>query len=365
MGPLLHTLLSECPDFRRFVTEVTATGGPPSVECHATQEGKSGRKYVLDVVVTPSADSTKAPVIINCQIAERTVGASDLAELSELMDDLGAVRAGVFCLGTTDASIEADARSRRIHLFPILNMPPGGLKRKAKKYRAQAVSWIGNYRDLEFGEVALIPLVSQVPQQPTLKAEFDAFHQGRDALHLFSVKTGQPGNHLMSLMQNKQMELLQFFKNDPGFRSLVRPDRKLAVQSPILFDFSDYEHRQLRLAYGAVNLKTIEGFFYTFVIGQESDYSTDALALLPAAVKQFISPRKTQIKWHETQAPIHDGYMHVGPVLEEAIVAGDAVDDLVGLEFFFPPWVNYKMDGSEMKNTTNKIVVKPLEIKYN
>ena len=101
------------------------------------------------------------------------------------------------------------------------------------------------------------------------------------------------------------------------------------------------------------------------MIGQEENFPTDALALLPAAVKQYISPRKPQMVWHDTQARVHDGYMQVGPVLEEAIVAGDAVDDTVALEFFFPPWVNYKMDGKEFKSTTNKIVVKPLEINYN
>jgi len=363
MEPLLRELLSRCTAFDTFARELVASKPVLSVDCHAAKKGKSGREYVLDVVVTTKAG--EAPFVVDCQRAERAIGTKDLVELSEMMDDLGAAKAGMFFSGTLDASVEANARARRIELFPLSDLPPGGLKGTKKTYRAQALSWIGNYRDLQFGEIALIPLVEQIPNKLVLQKEFDAFQRGSDSLHLYSIKTGQPGDHLMTLMQNKQMEILQFFKSDPGFRSQIRFDRKLAVESPIRFDFSDYEFRQLHLSYGAVNLKTIEGRFYTFVIGQEEDFPTDTLALLPAAVKQYISPRKPQIVWHETQARVHDGYMQVGPVLEEAIVAGDAIEDVVALEFFFPPWVNYKMDGTEFKTTTNKIVVKPQEIKYN
>lgn len=363
MESLLRELLSRCAAFDRFTRELAISNPDLSVACHVAREGKSGRKYAFDVVATPKAGDL--PVVVDCRRAEQTIGTRDLVELHEAMTDVGASRAGVFFTGAPDASIEAEARSRRIELFPLVDLPADRLMGTKKTYRAQALSWIGNYRALEFGEIALIPLVKQIPDKPVLQTEFESFQRGNDRLHLHSIMTGQPGDHLMTLMQNKQMEILQFFKGDPGFRSQVRFDRKLAVESPIRFDFSDYEFRQLRLPYGTINLKTIEGRFYTFVIGQEEDYSTDAFALLPAAVKQYISPRKPQMVWHDTQARVHDGYMQVGPVLEEAIVAGDAVNDVVALEFFFPPWVNYKMDGKEFKTATNKIVIKPQEIKYN
>ena len=365
MGPMLMELLSRCPAFEKFARELTASGETPKVECRVAREGKTGKKISIDVLIAPPSKNEEPPSVISCQWAERSVGTKELDALSKQMTEIGAQRAGVFCSGVLDPSTEAEARSRNIGLFPLENLPPKGLKGTKKKYRAQAYSWIGNYRSLEFGEIALIPLAEKIPERPSLQKEFENRQRGNDTLQLYSTKTGKPGDNLMSLMQNKQMEILQFFKGDPGFRALIRADGKLAVESPIQFDFSDYEFRQLRLSYGAVNLKTIGGRFYSFVIGQQSEFPTDALSLLPAAVKQFISPRKPQIAWHETQAQVHDGFMQVGPVIEEAIVAGDAVDDLVALEFFFPPWVNYKMDGKENKQTTNRIVIKPQEIKYN
>ncbi|MCL4233757.1 MAG: hypothetical protein KJ042_04475 [Deltaproteobacteria bacterium] len=363
MEPDLLKMLAHCPAFVRFAREIAVGGEIPVVARDVVREGTSGTAHLLNVLVTPGPGI--APVIIECRHADQVVGIDALETLAGVGNDIGAARIGLFCAGVLGERETTFARGHGIELFQFEDAPADGLGACAISNHVVAYSWLGNYRKLRFDDATLTPLVEEVPKQPFLQAEFDTYgREGGPGMPLYSVKDGRPGGDLLKLIHAKQAEILYFFRTNADFRKEVLPDRRLAVQTPTRFDFSEYEFRQVRFPYGAVNIKTIDAEFFTFVFGQEIDHSTTALALLPAAIRLYLCPRSRAEAMREVRSTIQDKRANIKPLVEDAILGGDAVDGLLSIDICFPPWVDYEFVGTEIKSTTNQMIVKPQDTQY-
>jgi hypothetical protein len=199
----------------------------------------------------------------------------------------------------------------------------------------------------------MIPLVRNYPSTVNIEINVEKDKKPDEGLGLFSVEDGRHGPNLETLILEKQSEVAKKVGHAVPLLGEGKDGAAVLVETEVRLAFENYEYRQLRLPYGAVELKTVVLKLTTRV--DQSVFRFDRTQKYESAllVENFIESQRTIVSKTKDE--------NAATVITSLLKRGDTGEDVLAngsvMKIVFAPWVGLEIKGGEKRGTTPPIVI--------
>lgn len=344
-------------EFELFVKKIYEVDPNLIVEHNVTLVGKSGAKRQIDVLITQKSKLHTYITLVECKKWKKKVDRARVDVMVASIEDLNASKGVIFTTNGYEEGAEKYAASKNIDIFVIreLNDKDWGLPGRIIEFYLQY--FVSNAIKFSMPDCKLVPVVEQYPDRLDFNIVIDKDHILNDFFYLYSVKTGDIGAHLISILTDKQNEIMNSISNQIKLLEEGQNGASLLIQSNVEIDFSEFEYRQLRTKYGAININKVLFELITHV--SQTVFHTDRGEDLNIAlvVENYIRRQKHIVFQKKSQKDLEltDNLLEVNkPSCEEE----KALENGSIFKVFLEPWVKISLDGNEKMGTTNIIEIK-------
>jgi hypothetical protein len=338
--------------FESFVTELYRSDPNLVVEHDVTETGKSGAKRQTDVKITHQVLMHKYVTLVECKRWKEKIDRSRIDVLASSVEDLGASKGVMFTTSGYEEGAVQYAKAKGIDIFVVrdLTAEEWGLPGPEIFFY---LHFISSKVDMHIGECSMTPLVRKYPSTVHLDIKVEKDKQPDESLSLFSVDDGRRGPNLESLILEKQSEVAKKVGHAVPLLDQGKDGAAILVETEVRLAFENYDFRQLRFPYGAVELKTVVLKLTTRV--DQSVFRFDRTQQYESAllVENFIESQRTIVSKtkDETASTVIASLLKRGDTREEVLANGSV------MKIAFAPWVGLEIEGGEKRGTTPPLVI--------
>lgn len=347
----LHQLF-DWKQFELFVKDIYATDPSVLVEHDVTEYGKSGASRQIDVKVTQNSPFHTYVTIIECKFWNKSIERTTVDIVAASIEDLNASKGVIFTTVGYQEGAEKYAKSKNIDIFVVRELFDedwGAPGRKVKLY-LDIVS--GQMSRVVFPNAQALMIVEEHPEQMDLAIELKKENILDIKFDLYSSRNGDKGCNLVEVLA----QIHQWVTKTVHF-NLKEKDQSvednLVIMTDVSVDMSNYEFRQLRNKYSAVNLREMEMNFVTQISHSELNFDRFDGMDYALVVQNYITDKRFYAsKRKDESAPQVTKYQaqNYGP--EDKFVNGSTAT------VFCSQWVGVEVDKANRVGKTDLIKLK-------
>ncbi|MDE1211872.1 restriction endonuclease [Vibrio aestuarianus] len=337
-------------NFELFVKELYAANEDLIVEHDVTELGKSGTTRQIDVKVTQRSLLHDYVTIIECKYWNKPIERTIVDIVAASLEDLGAAKAAIFTTKGYQSGAEIYAKSKGIDIFVVrepLDAEWGAPGRYLEMY-LNTVS--GQSSTVKFPNAQAMLLVQNYPESTTLSMSLDKDNVGNPEYQLFSILDGNQGPNLTTVLQEIHKSVTEVVNRCFGYHDKYL-DKLVTIMSDVSIDISEFQYRQLRKQFGAINFDKLAMNFVTQL--HRSKLSVDRAGSLEYGliVQNYITDKSHYVSKDK------DGVISLSEYNEhesddpndKAFVNGSTVD------LYTQPWTNIDIDKSNVVAETSEL----------
>jgi hypothetical protein len=252
--------------FEAFVRDLYAGDGDITVQHNVTEVDRYGAKRQTDVKIVRRARFHTFTTLVECKRWKEPVGRDRIDILASSIEALGAHNGAIFTTTGFEEGAIAYAKGKGIELFLIRDLTPEEWGLPGRHVSLYLHVGVAEFRGIQF-EAQAIALVDP-PLDPAIHIEISAERALDPDFDLFSVKSGERGSNLVSILGDAHSLLLTTISNAVPVFDEGR-QMNLEVTAHAELDFTKTEFHQLRLAKLAARIARI-GFTFCVHIHQST-----------------------------------------------------------------------------------------------
>lgn len=251
--------------FETFVKELYEGDGDVTVQRDVMEVDRYGAKRQTDVKIVRRTRFHRYTTLVECKRWKEPVGRDRIDVLASSIEALGANSGAIFTTTGFEEGAIAYAKGKGIELFIVRDLTPEewGLPGRHISFYLHVNA--AEFRDIQFAAQA-IALVDTPPPQANINIELSADKALDPDFDLFSVKTGERGPNLVSILGDAHGMLLTTLGNSVGVSDGGK-QMTIEINARGELDFTGTEFRQLRLPQFAARIERI-GFVFRAHVSQ-------------------------------------------------------------------------------------------------
>lgn len=339
--------------FEAFVRDLYDGDGDATIQHNVTEVDRYGSKRQIDVKIVQRVRFHKFTTLVECKRWKEPVSRDRVDVLAASIEALGANNGAIFTTtGFEEGAVEY-ARGKGIELFRVrdLTAEEWGLPGRHISFYLHVVS--AEYRDIRLAGEAIALIDSPVAPDQALRIEVSADKALDPDFDLYSVKSGERGPNLVSILANAHGVLTAALSNAVGIFSDGN-SATLEIAAIGEFDLVHTEFHQLRLPQAAVRVKKI-GFKFCVHISQslinaDRGRDLDFAVMIESYVsnQRLIAQRKTGAPTIDFQNGIRCG--SDGPPPSDVLQNGSLMRAICS------PWVGVGNAATDRKGITGQFL---------
>ncbi|ELE5027163.1 restriction endonuclease [Vibrio fluvialis] len=247
----MHQLV-DWKGFELFVRDLYSSFDDLVVEHDVTELGKSGATRQIDVKVTQRSALHEIVTLIECKYWKKPIERTTIDIVAASLDDLNASKAVVFTTVGYQQGAEAYAKSKNIDIFVVRDLLEEEWGKPGRNIEMYLNIVSGEFGTLGFPEASALLIVEEQPEDMDLSLELSKDKVGDPKFQLFSVKNGETGPNFIEIL-TRLHQYLNMGANDVLGQNNEYLDKYLTFEMDVTLDLSEYEFRQVRNQYAAVN----------------------------------------------------------------------------------------------------------------
>ncbi len=350
--------LIDWKDFELFVRELYETDNNLIVEHNVTEIGKSGAKRQIDVKITQRTKLHTYVTLVECKRWKDKVDRACVDILAASIEDLNASKGVIFTTEGYEKGAIGYAKAKNIDIFVVRDLTPEewGLPGKVIHFYMHLYS--GRMNQFNMSNCKMIPLMERYPSKINLNILIQKEQQFEEGLYLYSIKNGEKGLHLISLLLDFRIKTMRMISNSITVLENGKDGATLVVLSDVEIDFSGYPFRQLKYPFGIVELDKLEFKFLTHVSQTTFHFDRGERYDFALVVENYISKQRNVVSKTIDDSNIELSEQLKEKLLDEKISRGDILTNNSILKVFTEAWVDVKLTVEEKVVTTQKIKFK-------
>jgi hypothetical protein len=253
--------------FETFVKDLYEDDGDVTVQRDVTEIDRYGAKRQTDVKIVRRSRFHQFTTLVECKRWKEPVGRDRIDVLASSVEALGANNGAIFTTNGFEEGAIAYARGKGIELFVVRDLTPEEWGLPGRHVSLFLHVNAAEFRNIQFAAQA-IALVDNPPTRAEIGIELSVEKVLDPDFDLFSVKTGERGPNLISILGDAHQILLKALGNAVNVFENGAPVT-LAISARCELDFRKTEFLQLRLPKFAARIERI-GFSFQAQIGQSA-----------------------------------------------------------------------------------------------
>ncbi len=321
--------------------------------------GKSGARRQVDVLITHKTKLHTYTTLVECKKWKEKVDRSVVDVLYAAIEDLNASKGVIFTTSGYEEGAEKYASSKNIDIFVVreLTQEEWGLPGEIIHFYMHLIA--GNLSSFSMPNAQMVPLIEEYPTSLNIDIVIDKDKKMDESLSLYSVKNGEKGVNLIQLLWQKQGDLLHLICNSIPLLEDGNHEANLVILSEIELDFSNYEFRQLRLKYGAVNINKIQFKLITHLSQTLFHYDRSENFDIALTIENYIKRQIHIISKSKVKDNISMTDNLFDKLVKDKIIKdGQVLENNSILKVYCDPTVKIDLKGNERTATTEKIYIK-------
>ncbi|MCG6399748.1 restriction endonuclease [Vibrio fluvialis] len=350
----LHKLF-DWKNFELFVKDLYSIEGDVLVEHNVTEIGKSGASRQIDVKLTQKTSFHTYTTIIECKYWKKPVERTTVDIVAASIEDLNASKGVIFTTKGYQQGAETYAKSKNIDIFVVRDLFDEDWGKPGRNIQLFLNIIGGQMSKAYFPNAQAMLIVEEQPDDMHLEIQLTQDNLDDASFLLYSVKNGDVGPNLTKVLSEIHGTVTRIINSLLSSKSdLV--NQKLLVKSDVNVDLGNFEFRQLRNKFSAINLGNMALHFVTQL--SKSELNIDRAKNLDYAliVQNYVSEQA-----HYVSKISESGKIFVSPYEEESTSPVDPDDIFVNgstLNCFLGPWV-----GVDIKSSTRMGESSPINLK--
>lgn len=338
----LHKLF-DWKSFELFVNDLYSAEGDVLVEHDVTEIGKSGASRQIDVKVTQKTTLHTYTTIIECKYWKKAVERTTVDVVAASIEDLNASKGVIFTTRGYQQGAETYAKSKNIDIFVVRDLLDEDWGNPGRNIQLYLNIVGGQMSKAHFPNAQAMLIVEEQPDNMNLEISLSQENLDDEAFLLYSAKNGDAGPNLTKILSEIHNTITQNINSIVGQKNEFI-DHKLLITSDVKVSFSDFEFRQLRNKFAAVNLSEMTLNFVTQI--SRSELNIDRAGSLDYAliVQNYVSEQA-----HYVSRKSDSGEILVSAYKNETSTPDDPSDVFVNgstANCFLGPWVGVDINAS-------------------
>lgn len=277
-------------EFEKFIHDIHAGDGDVVVIPNVTEIDRSGAKRQTDVKIIRRTAMYTYTTLVECKRWKKPVGRDRIDVLASSILELGATNGAIFTTVGFEAGAVSYAKSKNIELYLVRDLTEKEWGAPGRHIALQLHTASGEFNNMAFDALAT-PLVDDPPTALELHIELLPDQALDPGLDLFSVKSGERGPNLVSLLSDAHRTLLRFISNGRVAAHWPHPE-PLQVQARAELDLRGTEFCQLRLPKVAVRFNRIGFVFCAQVTRSAIEIDRGANLDFAVMIESFVSENR-------------------------------------------------------------------------
>jgi hypothetical protein len=253
--------------FEVFVRDLYVDDGDVTVQHNVTEVDRYGAKRQIDVKIVRRVRFHRITTLVECKRWKEPVGRDRIDVLAASIEALGAQNGAIFTTTGFEEGAIAYAKGKGIELFLVRDLTPEEWGLPGRHVSLYLHVGAAEFRGIQFAATA-IALVDPPLDSAAINIELNPDGALDPGFDLFSVKSGERGPNLVSILADTHHLLLTTISNavpvwDEGNKA------NLEVTARAELDFTQTEFHQLRLPKVAARIERV-GFAFCVHIHQST-----------------------------------------------------------------------------------------------
>ncbi|QNH07041.1 restriction endonuclease [Pseudomonas sp. B11D7D] len=344
----LHKLF-DWKNFELFVRDLYAAEGNVIVEHNVTETGKSGATRQIDVKVTQKTSFHTYITIIECKFWKKAVERTTVDIVAASIEDLNASKGVIFTTEGYQQGAEIYAKSKNIDIFVVRDLLDNEWGSPGRNIQLYLNIVGGQMSTAYFPNAQALLIVQEQPKEMNVEIKLAQENVSDEQFTLYSCINGDPGVNLTKILSEVHRVVTHNINAIVGSNNEYL-NQKLLIKSDVTVDLSEFEFRQLRNKYAAINLSEMSINFVTQI--SRSELNIDRAQALEYAliVQNYVSEQAHYVSKR-------DGELLVS-AYEKENSAEDTFVNGSTANIFLGPWV-----GVDIKASTRIGESSPLHFK--
>ncbi|MBM9547453.1 restriction endonuclease [Leptospira sp. 201903074] len=349
--------LIDWKEFELFIKKLYEQDESLEAEHDVMLIGKSGARRQIDVLITQKTKLHEYKTIIECKRWKEKVDRSRVDILYASIEDLNASKGVIFTTTGFEEGAELYAQSKNIDLFIVRDLTPEEWGLPGREIHFYLQTFCAKLINLQFPNAQMIPIVENYPKNLDIKIIVEKEQKYDDSQLLYSKADGKKGLNLVSLLIDKQNEIVGKISNGIGLIGEGKIDEELVITSEIEISFENYEFNQLRYPYGIVTLNKMKATLITHVSQKTFHFDRGEKIDIALTIENYIRKQKYVAfqRNEDTNIEITENLMD--KLTKEKIAHGEVLQNNSILKVFLAPYVDFTITGKEKSATTETIKV--------
>lgn len=342
--------LIDWKDFELFIQQMYKTDPNLIVEHDVTLIGKSGAKRQIDVLITQKTKLHTYKTIVECKKWKEKVSRNIVDIVWAGMEDLNASKGVIFTTSGYEEGAQKYAESKNIDIFLIRELLPEEWGAPGRQIHFYLHVLGGEFKNINVKANALL-VVEEPPISLDINITFEKDKELDEAYTLYSIRNGKPGPNLVKILEDKHNSILQAMANKVSLIEDGKKDVDVYITSEVELDMTSSEFRQLRRAFGAVNLEKINFVFTTHISQSEFSFDKGAAFNIALAAENYIQGQKYLVSQRKNNLDIEIVDAPAETPDDKDILTNDSIFNVI-----CKPYVEIKKPtGTERNGKTEKI----------
>lgn len=347
----LHKLF-DWKNFELFVKDLYAAEGNVLVEHNVTETGKSGATRQIDVKLTQKSALHTYVTIIECKFWKKAVERSTVDILAASIEDLNASKGVIFTTKGYQQGAETYAKSKNIDIFVVRDLLDEEWGSPGRNIQLYLNIVGGQMSTAYFPNAQALLIVEEQPDNMNLEIHLSQENMDDKSFILYSCINGDTGINLTKVLSEVHRSITNNINAAVG-RNNEFLDQKLLINSDVTVDFSEFEFRQLRNKYAAINLSEMSIRFVTQI--SRSELNIDRAQHLDYAiiVQNYVSEQALYVSKRSSDSSLlistYEKESDRTDVTEDILVNGATMDIFLG------PWIGVDIQASTRVGHSNKL----------
>ncbi|HEY5536451.1 MAG TPA: restriction endonuclease [Ignavibacteria bacterium] len=229
-------------EFEDFVKNLYAQEGSFVVERNVLAIGNSGARRQIDVKLTHKTLFHEYITIIECKRWRKKISRSLIDVLHATIEDLNASKGVMFTTTGYEVGATEYAKSKNIDLYLVRDLTEEEWGLPGREIRIYFRMFAGNFNSINIPNTKVAFFSAKVPTPKIdLGIEIYPNQEFKENLYLFSNITNTKGKHLLNILFDTRISILEKIAKNYNFNDLKKNEFKIGFNCDICLDFSNYE----------------------------------------------------------------------------------------------------------------------------
>lgn len=347
--------LFDWKNFELFVKDLYCADGDVIVEHDVTEIGKSGASRQIDVKVTKKSLLHTYITLIECKYWKKAVERATIDIMASSIEDLNASKGVIFTTKGYQQGAEIYAKSKNIDIFVVRDLldEDWGLPGRNIQLYLNVVG--GQMSEAYFPNAQAMLIVEEHPGNMHLEISLSQENLDDDSFLLYSFRNGDEGPNLTKILTEVHRVVTDIINKVVGFNNDFL-DHKLLITSDVKVSFSEFDFRQIRNKYAAVNLSEMTINFATQI--SRSELKIDRAKGLDYAliVQNYVNEQA-----HYVSKSSDSGEVLISAYKNEKATLDDSRDVFLNgstMNCFIGPWVGVDISSNTRFAKSSPICLK-------